>query len=160
MSPEPFYYRFVPEDEVPGPVLWAARQARVLSEARLGLSGVVIKWCKPADKLSHEIEEIMQQIELTGAKVFGGYPSLPKREIKKDDGEFWGEIIPLVYPNTILIRADLKPEQAAKIVAHECKHLKDHSRPISIPFYDREDAEKRAEQFAEETASALGMKGS
>ena len=159
MPHDPFYFRFVPEDEVPEPVLRAARRALALSEAKLGLSGVKIKWCKPEEKVSYEIEELNRKILDNFDRMIGSYSSPVPRTVQKlTQGEFHGSTLPLVYPNTIILRADIKPERVILTVAHECQHLRDWAQDPSSWAWPNE-TEARAEQFEQEIASVLGMKG-
>jgi hypothetical protein len=159
MSSDPFYYRFVPEDEVPELVLRAARKALAVSEARLGLTGVKIKWCKPERKASYELEELQQKVIDIFDRMIGNYSCpIPKSVQKGIQGEFHGCSIPLSYPKTIILRVDVKPERIILTVAHECQHLRDWAQDPSSWAYPNK-TEERAEEFEQEIAAALGMEG-
>lgn len=156
MPSDPFFYRFIPEREVPLPVFLAAHRALEISEARLGLSGVKILWCLPTDKPSYELEEIWRKIGDNFARMVGGSPARSERSIQQEaKGEFHGSTIPLLYPNMIIVRADLLPERVVSTVAHECQHVRDWAYDPSS-WGGTDETEARAQRFEQEVVTAIG----
>jgi len=150
MSREPFYYRYVSENEVDPEALRTARIVVGFSERILGLSGVKIQWVRAAEKVRYEIEDIMNRYFQVSARIANvSLPPIEKKFYVDNAGAFWGEIMPFFRKNTILILADVPISAIGETVAHECKHLRDHEED-KLRAYDWDGAERRANDFARE----------
>lgn len=157
MPIESFYYRIIPEDEVPAECRRLAWRAIALAEKKLGAYGIRIRWVRPATRAEHAAEDafrkLMENMDRLAGKAVPGF--IPPR-IHKHSQEFWGVFFPLLERDAIYIRADLPRPILARTVGHECKHVADFKEYGATEWWNVERREGRAESFGRELAGEIG----
>ncbi|GEM_PF-4676808 len=159
MSAEPFYYRIVPETQVPAEYRGLALLALALAERKLGLSGIRIQWIKPATKAEREQEDAFRKLMENMDRLAGRHvPEYIAPKVQEDiQGEFWGMVCPLFDPRLITLNATIPPENLPQIVGHECKHLADWRDTAGRGLWpQRNEWEAQAEAFGHELAREHG----
>jgi hypothetical protein len=137
---EHWYFEVKPE-RVPEDTARAAGAMRRFVMKDLGLDVLEIRWflpqCEEIARMSKAIADLNNFYggEKMEAKVFRSHMDISGETRSFTDGIVW-------------VRANLRPQQAAKVVAHEARHLKDLQRyRPPLTELERENYEKSANKY-------------
>lgn len=104
------WYRYAQDAEVPADTCRAAAAALKWAAKDLRIPLPRLRWILLQDPAVGQMDELMHKLtgaELTSLKSIG--PISGRVDVSKTD--------------EILVLADLKPDEAARTVAHECRHV-------------------------------------
>jgi hypothetical protein len=159
-----FYYRKIPEAEVPLSKRLRAKTALEYCLRVLKLSAIKIQWFRSVTEKEHETGELFDKYRKCAADLLraaGGKPDDPEAlyfEDSQDAGGIYYRAFGRYekYKDTIFLNADSPESKVGYYVAHECRHMFDAltSAIDTGPNYFWR-LEQSADRFAKEISRVL-----